>query len=191
MDMQYKEGINGEVGIRPVGKGKVKRSDLFVRFLALVLTLAAAVVLGANNQSTTVSVKIVPSLPPVNLPVTAKWLYMSAFVYLVIANAIACFYATMSLVLTLAARGGKKNVTLIVTILDIVMVALLFSAMGAAGAVGLIGLKGNSHLQWGKVCNVFDKFCHQTAAAMILSFNGSICYLLLVVLATINVYKKF
>lgn len=84
MDMQYKEGINGEVGIRPVGKGKVKRSDLFVRFLALVLTLAAAVVLGANNQSTTVSVKIVPSLPPVNLPVTAKWLYMSAFVYVFI-----------------------------------------------------------------------------------------------------------
>ncbi|KAL4570300.1 hypothetical protein LXL04_025952 [Taraxacum kok-saghyz] len=188
MEMQYNGGINGDVGKRSVGKGN--RRDLAVRFLALVLTLTAAVVLGVNKQSTTVPVKIVPSLPPVELPVTAKWHDMSAFVYLVIANAIACFYATMSLILTLATSGGNKKVNLMVTILDIVMVALLFSAIGATGAVGLIGAKGNSHVQWGKVCNVFDKFCHQVAAATILAFNGSICYLLLVVLATINVYKK-
>ncbi|KAJ0666438.1 putative casparian strip membrane protein [Helianthus annuus] len=57
------------------------RRDMAVRVLALVLTLAAAVVVGVNKQSTTVPITIVASLPPVYLPVTAKWLHMSAFVY--------------------------------------------------------------------------------------------------------------
>lgn len=64
--------------------GRLRRSDLAVRVLALVLTLAAAIVLGVDKQTTTVTVTIVPSLPPVNLPVTAKWLHMSAFVYVLL-----------------------------------------------------------------------------------------------------------
>lgn len=107
-----------------------------------------------------------------------------------IANAIACSYTTVSLILTFATKGGNKNVSLMVTILDLVVVALLFSAIGATSGVGLIGYKGNSHVQWQKVCNVFDTFCRQVAAAMVLSFIGSIAYLLLVVFAVINVYKK-
>ncbi|KAK1438282.1 hypothetical protein QVD17_04089 [Tagetes erecta] len=182
MEMQNKVGINHG--------GRLRRSDLAVRVLALVLTLAAAVVLGVNRQTTTVSVTIVPSLPPVNLPVTAKWLHMSAFVYLVITNAIACFYTAVSLILTLATKGGIKKVSMIVTVLDLVVMALLFSAIGASGAVGLIGYQGNSHVQWQKVCNVFDKFCHQVTGALVLSFIAAVAYLLLVVLAIFNVYKK-
>ncbi|KAK9052811.1 hypothetical protein SSX86_029441 [Deinandra increscens subsp. villosa] len=188
MEMQYKEGINGETSNG--GKRRLRRTDLAVRVLALVLTLAAAVVLGVNKQTTTVTVTIVPSLPPVNLPVTAKWLHMSAFVYFVIANAIACSYTALSLILTLATKGGTKKVSVMVTILDLVVVALLFSAIGASGAVGLIGYQGNSHVQWEKVCNVFDKFCHQVAAAMALSFIGSIAYLLLIELAVFDIYRR-
>ncbi|KAJ0798772.1 putative casparian strip membrane protein [Helianthus annuus] len=77
-----------------------------------------------------------------------------------------------------------------VTILDLMVVALLFSAIGASCAVGLIGYRGNSHVRWEKVCNVFDKFCHQVMAAMALSFVACLAYLLLVVLAIFNVYKK-
>ncbi|KAI3713762.1 hypothetical protein L1987_72348 [Smallanthus sonchifolius] len=182
MEMQYKVGVNGG--------GRLRRTDLAVRVLALVLTLAAAVVLGVNKQTTTVPITIVPSLPPVNMPVTAKWLHMSAFVYFVIANAIACFYTTVSLIITLATKGGIKKVSIMVTILDVVVVAILFSAIGASGAVGLIGYQGNSHVQWQKVCNVFDKFCHQVTAAMVLSFFASMAYLLLVVLVVFHVYKK-
>ncbi|PWA64462.1 hypothetical protein CTI12_AA342830 [Artemisia annua] len=125
MDLQYKEGINnGRIG-------GVKRTDLALRLLALVLTLTAAVVLGVNKQVTTVAITLSPSLPPVKLPVTAKWHYMSAFVYFVIVNAVACAYTALSLVLTLATKGGKKNVSSI-------------------GAVGLIGYEGNSHVEWQK-----------------------------------------
>lgn len=107
------------------------------------------------------------------------------------ANAIACSYAAISLILTLANRGGKKGLTLMIIILDLVVVALLFAGTGAAAAVGLLGVQGNSHVQWNKVCNVFDKFCHQVAAAIIISFLGSLVFLLLVVLAALNLHKKY
>nr|XP_043609328.1 CASP-like protein 1E2 [Erigeron canadensis] len=165
--------------------------DLVVRLLALTFTLVAAIVLGVNKETTTVSMTLVQSLPPVDLPVTAKWTHLSAFVYLVIANSIACLYAATSMMLILVTRGKHKLVSLVIIILDLVMVALLFSAVGATGAVGLIGYKGNSHVQWDKVCNVFGKFCHQVATALFLSFAGSLMYLMLVVIAALNLHKKY
>ncbi|KAM0026910.1 putative casparian strip membrane protein [Helianthus debilis subsp. tardiflorus] len=182
MEIQYKEEM-----MVANGGARLRRTDAAMRFLALALTLAAAVVLGLNKQTTTIPVKINPSIPPVDMQITAKWIHMSAFVYFVIINAIACSYTAVSLIFTLATRGRKKNVSVMVTVLDLVMVALLFSAIGASGAVGLIGYTGNSHVQWREVCNVFDKFCHQAAVAMGLSFIGSMAYLLLVIF---GVYKK-
>lgn len=107
-----------------------------------------------------------------------------------VANAIACGHAAISLILTLANGSGKKGITTLIIFFDLIMVALLFSAVGAAGAIGLMGFEGNSHVQWKKVCNVFDKFCHRAAAALGLSGAASIAFFLLVVLAVFNLHKK-
>lgn len=108
-----------------------------------------------------------------------------------VVNAIACAYAIISLVLTLATRGGSKGgLALMITTLDLVMVALLSSGSGATGAIGLIGMHGNSHVQWKKVCNVFGKFCHQVLAGLVLSVLGSVAFLLLVVISARNFQKK-
>ncbi|KAM7485126.1 hypothetical protein LguiA_001135 [Lonicera macranthoides] len=171
-------------------RGGVRCADLVLRIVGLALTLVAAIVLGIDKQTKVVPLTVVSTIPPVYLPVSAKWHYMSAFVFFVVANAVACSYAAISLILTLANRGGKKVLTLMIIILDLVVVALLFAGTGAATAVGLLGVQGNSHVQWNKVCNVFDKFCHQVAAAIIVSFLGSLAFLLLVVLAALNLHKK-
>lgn len=105
-------------------------------------------------------------------------------------NAIACSYAAISIVLTLINRGGKKGLTVVTIILDLVIVALLFTSAGAATFVGLLGSQGNSHLRWNKVCNVFDRFCHQVAGAIAVSFIGSLVFLLLVILTALNLHKK-
>ncbi|XP_071705463.1 CASP-like protein 1E2 [Rutidosis leptorrhynchoides] len=174
-----------------INRRSINIKDLVIRLLALALTLVAAVVLGVDKQNTTVAITLVPSLPPVNLPVTAKWTHLSAFVYLVIANAIAFSYAATSLILTVVTRGKSKLVTLITTILDLVMVALLFSAIGATGSVGLIGYKGNSHVKWDKVCNVFDTFCYRVTVSLLISFAASVAYIVLIVIAFLNLYKKY
>ncbi|PWA70723.1 hypothetical protein CTI12_AA275240 [Artemisia annua] len=185
METQYKD-------VEVVNRGSsFNGKDLTLRFLALTLTLIAAVLLGVDKETTTVAITLVPSLPPVDLPVTAKWTHMSAFVYFVIANAISCTYAATSLIVILATSGKNKLASLVIIILDIVMVALLFSAVGATSSIGLIGYKGNSHVHWDKVCNVFNKFCHQVAIAVFLSFAGSITYLLLIVISALKLHKKF
>ncbi|KAL3812801.1 hypothetical protein ACJIZ3_014069 [Penstemon smallii] len=191
MDSQYKSaGIENGVTndrVKEVAVGKKRKMrgrDLVLRFLALAFSLAAAVVLGVDKQSTTVAVTLVSSLPPVNIPATATWHHLSAFVYFVVANAIACAYAAISLLLTLGNRGGKKGLVTMIVVFDLVMVALLFSSVGAVGAIGLMGYQGNSHVQWKKVCNVFDKFCNQGMVAVGLSGVASISFFLLVVLAT-------
>lgn len=168
--------------VRKDGGGKVGNgglSEVVLRVLALVLTLVAAILLGVDKQTKIVSVTISPGLPPFNVPATAKFNYLSAFVYFVVANSIASVIAAISLVVALACKGGSVFTTILV---DLMMVALLFSSIGATGAAGLLGYKGNSHLMWNKVCNVYGKFCHQVMAAVALSLLGGIAYVLLVLL---------
>lgn len=161
--------------------------DLLLRVLALVLTLAAAIVLGVDKQTKVVPIKIVDTLPAINLPVSAKWHYLSAFTYSVASNAIACSYAALSLVL---AVSGKKGIMSIVIVLDLLMVAMLFSSNGAALAIGLMGYQGNSHVRWTKVCHVFGRFCNQAAVSISLSLLGSILFLLLVGITSLRLHKK-
>ncbi|PNX76586.1 CASP-like protein 6-like [Trifolium pratense] len=54
--------------------------ELVLRLLAFVLTIAAAIVIGLDKQSKVVPIKLVDSLPPLNIAVYAKWHYLSAFV---------------------------------------------------------------------------------------------------------------
>ncbi|POO02375.1 Casparian strip membrane protein [Trema orientale] len=192
MEMSKSSSNNGElekeVVVRMGNKrGGVGSFESLVRLLAMALTLSAAVILGVDKQTKIVSIKILDTLPPVNLPATAKWHYLSAFTYFVVVNAIACSYAAVSLVLLLANRGGKSGggggLGLVIVVVDMMMVALLFSSNGAAAAIGLVGYEGNSHVQWKKVCNVFGKFCDQGAAALVISLLGAITFLLLVMLA--------
>ncbi|XP_059648871.1 CASP-like protein 1E2 [Cornus florida] len=192
METQNKSsnGVRGEE-VKVANKRSVNCSEFVLRLLAFAFTLVAAIVLGVDKQTKVVPIQVVPTLPPLSVPVTAKWKYLSAFVYLVVTNAITCSYAALSLVLTLSTMGKKKGFSLALIILDLVMLALLFSSIGAATAVGFIGYEGNSHVRWNKVCNVFDKFCHQVAASLAMSLLGAFAYLLLIVLAAMKLHKKY
>ncbi|KAJ6688890.1 hypothetical protein OIU85_005330 [Salix viminalis] len=187
MESQNKAGLPAMDGFerRAASQSDGARTcDLLVRVLALVLTLAAAIVLGVDKQTKVVPIKLVDTLPAISLPVSAKWHYLSAFTYSVASNAIASSYAALSLVL---ARSGKKGVMSAVIILDLLMVAMLFSSNGAALAIGLMGYQGNSHVMWAKVCTVFGRFCNQVAVSIALSLLGSILFLLLVAM---RLHKK-
>nr|GMD01413.1 CASP-like protein 1E2 [Ipomoea batatas]GMD87026.1 CASP-like protein 1E2 [Ipomoea batatas]GMD93426.1 CASP-like protein 1E2 [Ipomoea batatas]GME15050.1 CASP-like protein 1E2 [Ipomoea batatas] len=173
-------------------KQNMRWTEFGLRLLAFANTLAAALVLGLDKQTKVVVMQIIPTLPAMNIPVTAEWKYMSAFVYFVVVNAIACAYAFVSLVLTLVCKGQKSSrvASLVLIVLDLVMVALLFSSGGAAFAVGLLGYKGNSHVRWNKVCNVFGKFCAQVGGAVTVSLAAAAFFLLLVLLAIFKLHNK-
>ncbi|XP_074292297.1 CASP-like protein 1E1 [Silene latifolia] len=177
-------GVNGmEKGIEQGKNGGKKWDEIIIRVLVLLLTLVAAILIGVNKQTKIVAITISPDLPAFNVPVTAKSSYVSAFVYFVVANSIACVFTAVTLVATFARKGGRTSLLLFTTMLiDVMMVALLFSCVGAAGAVGVLGAKGNSHLRWNKVCDVYTKYCHQVEAAIALSFFAAVAYVLLLLL---------
>ncbi|TKY54114.1 CASP protein 1E1 [Spatholobus suberectus] len=195
MDGEYKASTFGVennkerelVVAKPVPVGAC---DLLLRLLAFTLTLVAAIVIGVDKQSTVVPIKLLDSFPPLHVPVTAKWHQMSAVAYFMVTNAIACTYAALSLLLALVNRGKSKGLWTLITVLDAFMVALLFSGNGAAAAVGVLGYKGNSHVQWNKVCNVFGKFCDQMAASIGVSMLGSLAFLLLVVVPVVRLHRR-
>ncbi|CAN4093620.1 unnamed protein product [Withania somnifera] len=170
--------------VRVANKQSIRWTDIELRFLAFILTLVAVIVLGVHKQNKLIPVQLVPTLP-------ANWDHMSAVVYFVVVNSIACAYANVSLVLSLENRGRTKVlISLTLILLYLIMVALLYSAVGAATAIGLIGYKGNSHVRWNKVCNVFGKFCGQVAAGIAISLVGSIVFLLLLLFALLNLHKS-
>ncbi|KAK1390498.1 hypothetical protein POM88_018680 [Heracleum sosnowskyi] len=176
---------NKDVGVG--GSKKVNYADLFLRFTALILSLAAALIIGLDKQTKIVAVNVVSTLPPLYVPVTAKFHYLSAFTYFVVANALACSYGAVSLILKLANRGSNKScLTKFTTIFDIIMLAVLASANGAAGAVGVLGLEGNDHVHWNKVCNIFGKFCNLVLVSLGFSLLGSLAFVFLVMLAVVK-----
>lgn len=107
------------------------------------------------------------------------------------ATVIACSYAAVSLFVLIASKGGgKRGLASIILILDLVMVALLFSSSSAAGAVGVLGYTGNSHVQWHEVCSAFGKFCGQAAAAVVLSLFGAVAFLFLVAFKALEAHSN-
>ncbi|XVE65668.1 hypothetical protein DITRI_Ditri08aG0018500 [Diplodiscus trichospermus] len=181
---------NNKVSVDGAGS-KVSICDLILRVLALLLTLAAVIVLGLSRQTKVIPIQITPALPPLNVAAQAKWRYLSAFVYSMVANIIACSYAAISTLVVLGTRNAITGLAQTIIVLDLLVVALLFSANGAALAIGLMGYKGNSHVQWNKVCNVFDKFCDQVAVSVVLSLVGAVAFVALVAVAALTFHKRF
>ncbi|KAL0367673.1 UNVERIFIED_CONTAM: CASP-like protein 1E2 [Sesamum radiatum] len=84
MGSEFKNGGNEMIesgkDLTVAEKSKMRGWDLLLRVAAVAFSLAAAVVLGLDKQTTTVALTLVPTLPPVDIPVTAKWHYLSASV---------------------------------------------------------------------------------------------------------------
>ncbi|XP_042474810.1 CASP-like protein 1E1 [Macadamia integrifolia] len=158
-----------------------------LRMLALVTTLIAFILTSVSNETQLILVTVQPNLPPFDVPATAKWQYISAFIYLLIANVVACAYAVSSLVLTMLKLAGM-DVTILA--LDLVVAVLLFSGNGAAAAIGVVGYKGNGHLRWEKVCNVFMKFCRFNTASIAVSIIGALIFLMLAVFRALLLHKR-
>jgi hypothetical protein len=73
------DGVRSDVKVVESPR-RVRLYDVLLRFLGLVFTLAAAVLVGATKETKTVPISLADGLPTLHLTFTAKWQYMSAFV---------------------------------------------------------------------------------------------------------------
>ncbi|KAL8113380.1 CASP-like protein 1B1 [Apium graveolens] len=158
-----------------------------LRLLAFAATLSATLVMALNKQTNTFVVATVGTTP-IKATFTAKFNHAPAFVFFVIANAIASCHSILMLVVELF--GYKYDLKglrfAIIPILDIFTVALISGGANAAAFMGEVGRNGNSHARWNKTCDKFKKYCDHGSAAMLLSFIG---VLILITITSISILK--
>ncbi|KAK6146138.1 hypothetical protein DH2020_020007 [Rehmannia glutinosa] len=102
----------------------------------------------------------------------AKFNHSPAFIYFVAALSVAGLYS------------------IITTLLSFYALLKPGCSTGTAGAVAYIGLKGNSHVGWRKICNVYDDFCKHVGASVFVSLFASIVLAFLVLLSVYALSKK-
>lgn len=64
------------------------------------------------------------------------------------------------------------------------------SAAGTAGGVAYLGLKGNNHVDWHKICNIYDKFCRHIGSSVAVGVFGSIVLVLLIWISAHSIHSR-
>ncbi|GJN31901.1 hypothetical protein PR202_gb20356 [Eleusine coracana subsp. coracana] len=96
-----------------------------------------------------------------------------------------CAFSALAL-----ASCRRRGAAVAVMVGDLVALALLFSAVGAAAEFGILGERGNSHVRWAKVCNVYGRFCERAMVSVIISLLAAFANLVLLMLAILDVHKN-
>ncbi|GFZ08970.1 CASP-like protein [Actinidia chinensis var. chinensis] len=166
-------------------------ADVVLRLLLFACSVVAVVVMVTSKQTEVVGRLPVAPFSPVFKP--AKFNHSPAFIYFVAALSVAGLYSLITTVvsfLALLKPGYSTKLIPHFVIFDVLVLGIVASATGTAGGVAYIGLKGNSHVMWNKVCNVYDKFCQHIAASVGVSLVASIVLVLLVFLSVYSLSKK-
>ncbi|KAG9440450.1 hypothetical protein H6P81_020615 [Aristolochia fimbriata] len=173
---------------------KAKKRDwwvlLVLRLLALLATVAATLVMALNKETKTVTVGVVGT-QPVRQRLTAKFQQTPAFVFFVVADAIASFHnLTMLLLFLLGKKINFKGLGLLMILADLIIVALVTAGSAAAAAVAEIGKSGNSHARWNKICDKFDAYCDRAGGALLASYAGLAFLIAVTVISIVNLYRN-
>ncbi|KAE8667957.1 CASP-like protein 1D1 [Hibiscus syriacus] len=167
---------------------KYSALDVVLRVLLLAASVSAVVVMATSKQTEMVPV---PGLPPnIRVPFSAKFNHSPAFIYFIAALSLTSLYGIITTLASISVSPKTKTILLAFALLDVVFVGIVASATGAAGSVAYIGLKGNSHVRWNKICNVYDKFCRHIGSAVALSLLAAVLLMFLSMISTFTIYKR-
>ncbi|KAK7264587.1 hypothetical protein RJT34_32196 [Clitoria ternatea] len=156
--------------------------DVILRFLLFAASLVAVVVIVTGNQTI--------YLP---FPRPAKFRYSPAFVYFVAAFSVAGLYSIITILASLFVKKSpalKTKLLLYFIFLDALILGITASATGSGAAVAYVGLKGNNHVNWNKICNVYDKFCRHVGGSLAVGLFGSVVAVLLIWLSAYSIHSR-
>ncbi|CAA0807131.1 CASP-like protein 1D1 [Striga hermonthica] len=173
----------------PPRNGGSAVGDLVFRFLLFASCVAAVVVMVTGKQS-----EFVPIIfPPFLVSRDANFNHSPALIYFVAALSVAGLYAAITTIVSFFAVLKPASYIKLVShlvIFDVLVLGLMASATGAAGAVAYIGLKGNSHVQWRKICDIYDGFCKHIGSSVAVSLFGSVVLTLLIIISVRALSKR-
>lgn len=162
--------------------------DLSLRLLLFATTVVAIAVMVSSEET-----KSIIGLFPFPIRRAAKFNYSPALIYFVVALSVACLYSILSICASIFAilkPPPSDLLLLLLAFLDALMVGVCASATGAGASIAYVGLKGNSHVRWMKICNIYSKFCRHAVSSITMSLVASIILVLLVLLSAFALYRR-
>ncbi|TVU23066.1 hypothetical protein EJB05_32801 [Eragrostis curvula] len=127
----------------------------------------AAVVMGTSHETTNLFV--------FGAQLEARFQYTPSLVFFVAANAVACVYNLLVLVVPPASPAAR-----FVLMADVTVGMVLTGAIAAAGTISDLGKNGNSHAAWLPICGQVETFCDHVRGALISGFVAVVlCFLTL------------
>ncbi|KAL5541795.1 hypothetical protein UlMin_009505 [Ulmus minor] len=156
--------------------------DVALRVLLFASTLTSIIVLVTSKQTVRAP-----------LPLQAKFQHTPAFIYFLVALSVSGLYGLITTLASISIIKKPEFSTkywLFFVLGDVLILGILASATGTAGGIAYLGLKGNDHVRWQKVCNVFDKFCRHIGGSIAVSLFASVLLVLLVFLSIFSIHKR-
>ncbi|KAL6532271.1 CASP-like protein in26 [Orobanche gracilis] len=173
----------------PPRNGGSALTDVVLRFLLSASCVVAVLVMVTSKQTELVPIPF----PPFLISRDAKFNHSPAFIYFVAALSVAGLYAIITTIISFFALlkpGCYYKVVSHFVIFDVLFLGIMAAATGSAGAVAYIGLKGNSHVQWRKICDLYDGFCKHIGSSVAVSLFGSIVLALLIIISVRSLSKR-
>ncbi|CAL9090773.1 unnamed protein product [Musa acuminata var. zebrina] len=167
--------------------------DFGLRLLLFASAVTALVVMVTSKQTKLIPVTVAPSSQIFLVSRDAKFQHSPAFIYLVAALSVTGLYSIITMLVSLfsiASPSPSPKTLFLLILFDTLMAGVMASATGNAGSVAYIGLKGNSHVNWNKICNMYGKFCRHVGSSTAVSLIASIVLVLLVVLSSYSLYRR-
>ncbi|XP_057484956.1 casparian strip membrane protein 3-like [Actinidia eriantha] len=168
--------------VRPPKQGLyrgISITDLVLRAVAVIGTLASAVAMGTTDETLPFSTPFVQF--------KAEYNDLPTFTFFVVANSVVCGYLSLSLPASIfhIVRSEVKISRVILVFFDTAMMSLLTAGASAAAAIVYLAHKGNASANWVAICQPYNFFCYRISGSLIGSFGGIIVFMLLILLSTI------
>ncbi|XP_074585363.1 CASP-like protein 1B1 [Curcuma longa] len=184
---------NGKGTERESTLGRLPKSKMAAQLLvslrlaAVVATSTAAGLMAFNKETRTLTVAVVGT-KPILQSFTAAFQQTPAFVYFVIANAIASLYNLLAMLLRPYLKNRGRDV--LVHLSDMVVFPLVASGGAAAASMAELGKNGNKYARWNPICDGFEAFCLRGGAALVAAFIGAVVLLIMNAFTAISLMCK-
>ncbi|KAM3368836.1 hypothetical protein ACQJBY_017010 [Aegilops geniculata] len=158
--------------------------DFLLRIAAFGPALAAAIATGTSDETLSVFTEF--------FQFHARFDDFPAFLFLMVASAIAAGYLLLSLPFSavVVLRPQTTVLRLLLLVCDTIMLGLLTAGAAAAAAIVDLAHSGNERANWVPICMQFHGFCRRTSGAVVASFLSVFIFVLLVVLAAFSIRKR-
>ncbi|KAJ6770615.1 CASP-LIKE PROTEIN 2A1 [Salix purpurea] len=158
-------------------KTTMRTAETLLRLVPMALCVSALVVMLKNSQTNDFG--------------SLSYSDLGAFRYLVNANGICAGYSLLSAVIVAMPRPSTMPRAWAFFLLDQLLTYVILAAGTVSTEVLYLASKGDTTITWSEACVSFGGFCHRALISTVITFAVVICYAVLSLLSSYNLFSKY